>query len=137
MQDFRYNGCEIKLSHATNVPQDVLAAVSKEFGRFFKKGMRYRATGITLMNMQNASETQLDLFGATGGTGKLQKVFESVDALSEKYGKHVLFLGSSFKAMTHSAHLGERGDAASRTKTLFKGETFRKRLSIPYIGEVA
>jgi hypothetical protein len=38
--------------------------------------------------------------------------------------------------MTFAAHLGDRGDVAKRTHTLFKGETTRKRLAVPMLGEV-
>ena len=37
-QDFRYHGCELKLSHATNVPQDILHIVSEAFPRMFRQG---------------------------------------------------------------------------------------------------
>jgi hypothetical protein len=47
-----------------------------------------------------------------------------------------VYLGSSFEAMTHSAHLGDRGDVAKRVSSLFKGETSRRRLAIPMLGEV-
>lgn len=66
----------------------------------------------------------------------LTKIFESVDALSEKYGKHAIFLGSSFKAMKLGAHVGERDEVSRRATILFKGETARKRLAIPMLGEV-
>ena len=54
-----------------------------------------------------------------------------------KYGKHSVYLASSVQAMTHSAHLGERGDAAKRTEDLFQGETKRRRLAIPLLGNVS
>ncbi|HEY4514218.1 MAG TPA: hypothetical protein VJH69_02740, partial [Candidatus Paceibacterota bacterium] len=78
-----------------------------------------------------------DLFGSKERSEAVKRVFESVDGLSRRYGKHAVFLGSSFQAMVHSAHLGERGDAAERTTNLFKGETARRRLGIPMLGEVA
>jgi hypothetical protein len=59
-----------------------------------------------------------------------------VDVISERYGKHAVFLGSSFQAMKFGAHLGDRGDTPERTKQLFKGETSRRRLAIPLLGEV-
>ena len=98
--------------------------------------MHYRATGITLCKLHDAGSGQLDLFGEALKSEGLQKMFNSIDELSEKYGKHVVFLGSSFDAMTHTAHLGERGDVAARTTNLFKGETFRRRLGLPMLGEV-
>lgn len=136
-QDFKYHGCELKLSHATGAPQDILAAVSEYFPKMFRKNTLYRATGITLMKLHDASAVQLDLFGAAKKTEGLLQIFESIDELREKYGKHVVFLGSSFDAMKYGSHLGARGDAPLRAKELFKGETARRRLAIPMLGEVS
>jgi DNA polymerase-4/DNA polymerase V len=135
-QDFRYQGYEIKLPYPTNVPQDILKEVTIFFPKLFKKGTQYRATGITLAGLAESGDAQMDLFGSVQKSEAIKRVFESVDKISEKFGKHAVFLGSSFGAMTHSAHLGGRGDVASRVSTLFKGETNRRRLAIPMLGEV-
>jgi nucleotidyltransferase/DNA polymerase involved in DNA repair len=135
-QDFRYEGCEIKLPHPTSVPQDILREVRNFFPNVFKKGGLYRATGVTLMKLRPADSVQLDLFGKVKESEGLKLVFESVDEISERYGKHAIFLGSSFTAMKFGAHLGSRGDTPSRTRELFKGESARRRLAIPSLGEV-
>lgn len=135
-QDFRYVGLEILLPHATNVPQDVLREVVRVFPQVFQKGRLYRASGITLMRLAEGTHEQLDLFGKVLESGDTRTVFESVDSVSARYGKHAVFLGSSFDAMRFGAHLGERGDTPERTKQLFKGETARRRLEVPYLGEV-
>lgn len=135
-QDFRYHGYEIKLPYPTNVPQDVLREVARYFSKVFKKGTPYRATGITLMGLSESRGAQLDLFGSVQKSEAIKRVFESVDKISEHYGKHVLFLGSSFEAMTGAAHKGARGDAAARVTNLFRGESKRRRLAIPMLGEV-
>ena len=136
-QDFRYHGCEVKLSNATNVPQDIMRAVAQYFPRVFREKVSYRATGLTLMKLQNAGSTQLDLFGAAAKTEGLQQVFKSVDELSARYGKHVVYVGSSFGAMHHAGHAGARGDAPKRVSDLFKGESARRRLKIPMLGDVS
>jgi len=147
-QDFKYHGYEIKLPHPTCVPQDMLREISAYFPRVFTKGTLYRATGIVLLKLSDNASAQLDLFGAVEESEGFKRVFESVDAISAKYGKHAVFLGSSFQAMKparpndfgHSgrfgAHLGERGDMPERTENLFKGETTRRHLAIPLLGEV-
>lgn len=135
-QEFTYTGLELTLSHPTNVPQDMLKAIAPHFSVAFKKGTRYRATGITLAKLQKDTPAQLDIFGAVEKTQGVRQVLASVDKVSAKYGKHSVFLGSSFKAMRFGAHLGERGDMAKRTRILFKGETPRRRLAIPCLGEV-
>lgn len=135
-QEFKFHTYEIKLSYPTSVPHDILRAVSEHFDKVFKKGTLYRSTGVTLCKLRPAGSGQLDLFGAVLKSEGIKRIYESVDELSEKYGKHVIYLGSSFDAMTHNAHLGARGDFAGRTKNLFKGETFRRRLNLPMLGDV-
>ena len=135
-QDFKYHGFEIKLPYSTNVPQDILREVTKFFPQLFKKNTFCRATGITLTKLARTGSEQLDLFGRVKESEATRKVFESVDGISERYGKHSVFLGSSFDAMKFGAHLGERGDLPARTRQLFKGETSRRRLAIPMLGEV-
>lgn len=134
-QDFKYHGFEIKLPYATNIPQDILREISRFFPEVFKKGGLYRASGITLTRLSQGGE-QLDLFGKVQESEAKRLVFESVDEISERYGKHAVFLGSSFQAMKFGAHLGARGDLPERTRDLFKGETKRRRLAIPLLGEV-
>ena len=64
-------------------------------------------------------------------------LYESVDTLREKYGKHTVFLGASFLAHTHAQHDGERGHLPERHHALLPGETGRKRLGIPmFMGDV-
>jgi len=135
-QEFKYHGCEIKLPYQSAAPQDLLKHIAEHFDKVWRSRTPYRATGVTLMKLRPAGSGQLDLFGEVRESEGLAKIFESVDELSEKYGKHVVYLGSSFDAMTHGAHLGARGDFAARTKELFKGETFRRRLGLPMLGEV-
>ncbi|HWO07611.1 MAG TPA: DNA polymerase IV [Candidatus Paceibacterota bacterium] len=135
-QDFKYHGFEIGLPYATNLPHDILREIPKYFPHVFQKGTLYRATGIALTGLRRSGSAQLDLFGKVKESEGLRLVFESVDAISERYGKHAVFLGSSFQAMVFGAHLGVRGDRPEREKQLFKGETARRRLAIPMLGEV-
>ena len=136
-QDFKYHGYEIKLPYATSVPQDILREVSRFFSRVFDKEKLYRATGITLMKLRPASEVQLDLFGKVKESEGLKLVFGGIDAISKRYGKHAVFLGSSLKAVQFSVHLGARGDIPERWKHLFKGETARRHLPLPLLGDVS
>ena len=136
-QDFRYHSCELKLGHATCVPQDILRHVRTHFADVFKKGTEYRATGIMLNDLQENLNPQLDLFGSVGESQVLKAVYDSVDKLSERFGKHIVFLGSSFLAHKKPTHAGKRGDPSERSHNLFKGETKRKRLAIPMLGNVS
>ncbi len=136
-QDFRYHGCEVKLARATALPTEVLGEIKKHVPKAWKKNTLYRATGVALLDLAEEGGGQLDLFGAVQKSEALAKVYASMDEVAKKYGKHAVFLGSSFRAMTFAAHVGARGDTAARTQNLFKGETKRRRLSVPMLGDVA
>jgi hypothetical protein len=91
-------------------------------------------TGVVLDGLAEGKHEQLDLFGEAI---RMQRLFECVDAIKKKYGKHTLFLGSSFLAHQHVQHEGPRGAVPARRRVLLKGETERKRLGIPmYLGKV-
>ncbi|KKW20147.1 MAG: polymerase IV protein [Parcubacteria group bacterium GW2011_GWA2_51_10] len=135
-QEFKYHACEIKLPFPSSVPHDILKATGEHFPKIFHKNILYRATGITMMKLIDGGGGQLDLFGSVAKSEGLKRIFESVDEISGRYGKHTVFLGTSFQAMRNGAHAGDRGHAAERTQDLFKGETTRRRLGLPMLGEV-
>jgi len=84
---------------------------------------------LLLDTFQTGSYGQLDLFGEVIRLQRLSNLYESIDTLREKYGKHTVFLGASFLAHAHAQHDGERGQ--------LPGETVRKRLGVPmFMGEV-
>ena len=140
-QDFHYHSCEIKLSNATNVPQDIMRAVAEYFPKTYRKNTLYRTTGISLLKLRDAASAQLDLFGAAMKTEGMQHIFKSVDELFERYGKHAVFLGSSFHAMKPDSEPAgrshSRNELPSRHRVLFKGENARRRLGLPMLGEVS
>jgi hypothetical protein len=101
----------------------------------FVPALPYRATGAILMNLANQG-LQPDLFGDQAEIERLETIYAGVDALSRKYGKHTVFLGSSLKVTKETQHLTERGEQARRKSNLLKGEIERKRIGIAYLGDV-
>jgi nucleotidyltransferase/DNA polymerase involved in DNA repair len=136
-QDFHDTGLEMDLSGPTSFPNDILRVVAPAFDNLFASSTLYRATGVILCKLSEAYYGQLDLFGEVIRPQRLSNLYESVDTLREKYGKHTVFLGASFLAHTHAQHGGERGHLPERQRELLPGETTRKRLGIPMLlGEV-
>jgi nucleotidyltransferase/DNA polymerase involved in DNA repair len=136
-QDFRGAGVEVRFSRPTAFPHEVLAAMEPAFERLFDPKQLYRSTGVVLFKLSEDVIRQPDLFGVTAQIEKVGRAYEAVDGVRLKYGKHTLFLGSSFAAHRFGQHLGERGDEPERRQDLFKGETARKRVGIPkFMGEV-
>ncbi|MEI6528945.1 MAG: DNA polymerase IV [Candidatus Falkowbacteria bacterium] len=135
-QDFRFHGYEVKLIRPTDSPVEIIKMVDKYFASVFSENKLFRATGIVMMDLVENTSRQADLFNEVIMAEKISKIFASVDGIAKRYGKHTLFLGSSFSAMTKAQHGGDRQRAAERKGDLFKGETMRKRLAIPYMGGV-
>jgi DNA polymerase IV len=136
-QQFRDFGLEIDLSGPTQFPNDILKAVAPAFENLFDPSAAYRATGVVLSKLTEAYYGQLDLFGEAVRMQRLSNLYESVDTLREKYGKHTVFLGASFLAHKSAQHDGERGHVPDRKLDLLPGETARKRLGIPmFMGDV-
>jgi len=135
--EFRDFGLEVDLSGPTQFPNDILHAVTPAFEELFSPATAYRATGVILSKLTEAYYGQLDLFGEAIRMQRLSNLYESVDTLREKYGKHTVFLGASFLAHQRAQHDGERGHLPERQRELLPGETTRKRLGIPmFLGEV-
>lgn len=89
-----------------------------------------------LSGLVESKPIQLDLFEDPIKAVEMERVYEGIDQLDKRYGKHTVFLGSSLPAMTKGQHAGERGEVAARRTQMFRGETERKRLGIPMLGEV-
>ena len=132
-QDFRDLGREVALSRPTCFPNDLLRATAPAFEAVFSPGTLYRATGVILHHFSEAYYGQLDLFGEVVRMQRLSHLYESVDALSAKYGKHTLFLAASLPAHLHAQHAGARGELPERQVALLPGETTRQRLGIPLL----
>jgi DNA polymerase-4/DNA polymerase V len=136
-QDFRDTGLEIDFSRPTSFPNEIINTIKPAFESIFKTNCLYRSTGVVMYGLEEDLVKQMDLFGAHLNIEKMNRLFDGVDALKEKFGKHTIFLGSSFYANNTKQHDGERGHIVERKKLLFKGETYRRRLSIPmFLGNV-
>jgi DNA polymerase-4/DNA polymerase V len=134
-QGFSYRGLEFKLQNPVSIPQEILHTIDSNFERVFNPRTLYRSTGIILMDLADENKKQYDLFGAATKIADMREVQGAIDELDAKFGKHTVFLGSSFKAMKNMTHLGERGDYAKRVGELFKDENNRQRIGIPMLGE--
>ena len=75
-------------------------------------------------------------FGGHVKLERLEKVHHSLDQITKKYGKHMVYLGSSFLAMQHGLHAGERGTPAMRQHRELDVERKRRIFKMPFLGDV-
>ncbi len=138
--EFRYRTHTLTLPRPTNVPGEILHALEPYFMKVWKKGLSYRATGITLLGLREALPEQLDLFTSAEHTKGARRLFAHVDELTSKYGRDTLYLASSAQATAarkKSADGTGVGSASDyRTHSLFTGKVRKKSFSLPMIGEV-
>jgi len=135
-QEFDCQGYEFKLIRPTDNPLEIINMIDKYFDTVFSSRKLFRASGIVLIDLVENISRQADLFNEVATAEKISKIFGSVDGIAKRYGKHTLFLGSSLLAMNRAQHTGNRQLPTERKENLFKGETARKRIDIPYLGMV-
>lgn len=137
LQSFRYVAVEVKFSRPTAIPSEIVKIAEEHFDGIFNKRELYRATGVMLFNLEEDKIKQLDLFNEVLKAEGMKKLYKSIDEINEKFGKHTVFLGTSFMAHEKPQHLKERGDQPERKNLTFKGETKRQRIGIPmFVGVV-
>ncbi|MBU6310464.1 DNA polymerase IV [Patescibacteria group bacterium] len=139
-QSFRRSGCEVSLALPSAAPQVVYAALRPHIEARIRPGVLYRQTGVVLADLVPGGALQADLFGASLHEERVRAVLATVDAIDAKYGKHSVHLAASHAALTaRRGHIPEyaraRAEKPRRMLDLFRGETARRRINIPYLGE--
>ncbi|MFA6027814.1 MAG: DNA polymerase IV [Patescibacteria group bacterium] len=97
--DFRYRTMEVRFNRATCFPNEAMGPAKQAFLKLFSSSFVYRATGVVIFSLQSRFSLQMNLFEKPLTIEKIGRVYEAVDDLSQKYGKHIVFLGSSLPVM--------------------------------------
>jgi nucleotidyltransferase/DNA polymerase involved in DNA repair len=130
-QDFESAACEIKLTRPTSQPLDLSDLLHNAFLSLFRENELYRATGIILLELVPDTNRQYTLFEDPVRAEKIKDLYEAIDKISGRYGKHTLHLGGSH-AIETKGH-GKRGTPTVREATRLFGETKRQHLSLPIL----
>jgi DNA polymerase-4 len=132
-QDFTSCGVEIKLSRPTAYPVEMFSLLREGFQHAYQPRTLYRQTGVVLSGLVAETGIQYTLFDDTTKIEKMAKIYESIDQISQKYGKHTIQHGASLPTKLQAQHEGERGDVPQRRAKLFKGENKRQRIGMPLL----
>ncbi len=97
-ESFDIQALEVNLERATAFPLDILAAVKPLFERLYCSGVSYRATGIVLSHLNDACAIQGNLFETPKNVSALKKVYQAVDELAQKFGKHTVHSAGTLRA---------------------------------------
>ncbi|MES3004684.1 MAG: DNA polymerase IV [Patescibacteria group bacterium] len=109
-QDFRYYSFAIDLPFPTNSPEPIVALVKLHFAKVWTKGTLYRTAGVTLYELVSDEVIQKDLFGGLAKETKLEAVHKQIDFLENKFGKRVVYLGSTHEALNRPQQGTEADD---------------------------
>jgi DNA polymerase-4/DNA polymerase V len=74
---------------------------------------------------------QYSLFDDALKADKVRSLYEAMDEIARRFGKHTLHLGGSH--LIEVAGKGKRGAATVREATAFFGETKRQHLGLPIL----
>ena len=132
-QDFTGSGVELKLTRPTAYPVELFELLREGFRHIFRPDTLYRQTGVVLAGLIEEKGRQFSLFDDTTKIEKMEKIYESIDRLSQKFGKHTIQHAASLPAKLQVQHEGARGDIPIRRAILFKGENKRQRLKLPML----
>jgi DNA polymerase-4/DNA polymerase V len=132
-QDYSDTGVEIRLTSPSAYPSELMDSLGEGFGKLFRPATPYRQTGVVLSGLVPEDAVQHGLFDDRARIERMTRIYQAVDALSEKFGKHAVQLASSLPTKLQAQHEGERGDVPVRRGLLFKGESPRQRLKLPLL----
>jgi DNA polymerase IV len=132
-QDFRSFGVEIKVKPPSAYPASLMDALKEGFTEVYRQDTLYRQTGVVLAGLVPDDGSSYTLFDDIPRIEKMAKIYEAVDSLSGKYGKHTVQHGSSLPTKQQAQHEGDRGDIPLRKTEKFKGENKRQRLGLPLL----
>ena len=132
-QDFTSSGVELKLSRPTAYPAELFEPLRRGFEQVYRSRTPYRQTGVVLAGLAPEAGIQYTLFDDTAKIEKIARIYECVDELSRKFGKHAIQHAASLPTRLQAQHEGGRGDVPARRESLFKGENKRQRLGLPML----
>ncbi len=128
-QNFDTSGREARLSHPCAHPLELSPLLRGLFNDLYRRRELYRATGVVLLDLAPDANLQYSLFEDPLRAEKIRELYDAVDAVSRRYGKHALHLGGSHLIEVRGK--GRRGDPTVREDTCPYGRTRRKQLELP------
>ena len=115
-QNLSYSSYSIAFDIPTNAPEVIIAHIRSKFEEVYTKGIKYRATGVTLQNLITVTTQQPTLFEVTSSKAdKFESIHTQIDKLEKKLGKRLVHLASTKQALEIKT---ERGDANDLDRNL-------------------
>ncbi|MCX7816699.1 MAG: DNA polymerase IV [Syntrophales bacterium] len=130
-QDTTYSVREIRLPRPSNLPLELVDLLRQNFEEVYQINTLYRATGVILSELLPDTPIQYDLFEDPLRAERIRKIYEVVDCVNDRFGKHTLHLGGSHLIEVQGD--GRRGPPTIREAVRFLGETRRRHIGLPLL----
>jgi len=127
-QAFTYAGITLDLQVSLSDPREFLRAIQTRFDDVYEPGELYRATGIGLYALTNNDSVTPDLFGTSLRVAREASLIGAIDRMNHKYGRHTVFLGESFDAIT------DHESSRKEPRLMLPVHQKKKTISIPHLG---
>lgn len=131
--DFRDEGLEYRLDRPSSYPMELSKTLKEGFDMLYREGFLYRLTGVVLADLVSVRSIQFSLFDDVVKIKKMSRIYDVVDLLAGKFGKHTMLHAASLQAKLRTQHEGERGNVPLRKMRLLKGENSRQRVGLPFL----
>jgi len=112
-KDFKIVSLGTALPAPSNSPEIALSLARDLFKKVYVKNVLYRTAGVTLEELTADFTPQADLFGGTTKGDKFDLIHKQIDSLEDKFGKRVVYLGSTQNALRHKT-IGTDSDDLDR-----------------------
>lgn len=130
-QDFQVQAVETKLSRPSSYPPEISPLLREQFNCLYRPGHIYRATGVILTHLKADDQIQYSLFEDPLRAEKMRFLYDAVDEINRRYGKHTVHLASSH--FIEERGKGKRGEPTCREALALPGETRRKHVGLPIL----
>jgi nucleotidyltransferase/DNA polymerase involved in DNA repair len=130
-QNFESVATEVKLTRPSSYPMELSNLLRELFDALYREKEIYRATGVILLDLIPDTNVQYSLFEDAVKADQVREIYNAVDEIYEKYGKHTLHLGGSH--LIEQIGKGKRGKPTVREQTRLFGETKRKHPGLPIL----
>lgn len=135
LNNFSSVALEVKLACPTAFPSDLINITQELFASLYKSSHLYRATGVVLSHLKPMTNLQLSLFESPLAITKNIQLYQAIDNLSAKYGKHTIYHAAAHQAHVQSVVTTDRHEKSWRQTNRLKGESARKHLRVPFISQ--
>ena len=135
-QDFQYFKADLSLARPTCFPQDILVVAQKHFDALFRPNILYRTTGIDLHDLSEEKTSTLNLFDNNDNGDKLEKIYEKVDEINDKFDDHPVILGSSLQKTKIPSWRNKKNNDNFYKKYLLDKKHRHEHLNLPFLGLV-